>query len=115
MLYNKHANVHHYRVKYSWITFKGEFSFLADLTETHEHISTWNSDLVEASPTIILTDVAELWTKIAGLYTWHMFVSIQVSQLDKEWLDSVVIFVNNEAGKNDGMTGESTEISWPVF
>jgi hypothetical protein len=64
------AHRHHRRVKHSQVTLDLEVTLLGDSAKFHEHVSPWNSHLVEACPTVILAVITYLGAHVASLYTW---------------------------------------------
>ena len=94
---------HHRGVKHSEITLKRKFALLCHIAETHQHIGSRDAYLVENSPAIILSGIANFSTEVSSLNSWQMFVSLQISQLYHEWLDTIVFIINDQSSVDHGV------------
>ena len=115
LLDDKHTNTHHYWVHHSSISFHGNLSTLWNVTKSHKHVDSGDADLIKWTPSIVFRLVTNFRTEIAALYSGSDFPCVNVSYLDHESLDTIVIIINEEASKDNSMTCEATEIAWPVF
>ena len=114
-LYDKHTDAHHHGVKYTQVALHAHFTFLIDFNESHEHIRSWDSNIIKLAPAIIFGVVADLGAEVAAFDTFTDLPSGNISDLNHEGLHTIVLLIDNQSGEDDGMTCEATEITRPVL
>lgn len=113
MLNELGSNIHHHWVKSSHISLDGECTLSINGDKLHWHVLSWDSYLIKGAPSIIFAVVANLWAKITTLNTLKWHPGVQVSYLNEEWHDSIVIIFDNQPCKNHSMRAEISQITWP--
>jgi hypothetical protein len=96
-LYPDHS---HCWVYYSQVSFNCELTFLVYLNKSHQHVPSWNSNLVEWHKSIVFWMVSKLRANVSAFNSWKEMMSVLVSCLYNEWLYSIELFLNDKSGKD---------------
>ena len=105
--------IHHHRVKNSHISLDAEIAFSIDWNKFHRHVFSWDPNLIERAPTIVLAVVSHLWAHItrADPRQWHP--SIQVSERHDERHDTIILSIDYQSAESHGVRTEISQISRP--
>lgn len=76
-------------------------------------LAPWDPDLIEPQKPIVYCVIAQFCSHIADFNPRHSLVIFETSNLHDEWLYTIVIVLDNQAGKDDSMGGHDTESARP--
>lgn len=69
--------------------------------------------MVESGPTIVFAVITEFGTHVTRIETFDPLESVDVTVRHNEALNTIVVTINDESGKNCSMSGKTTKISRP--
>ena len=110
-----HSDRHHNRVKDTRVPFQREFSVTGDIDQSHHHIGAGDSDVVKASPSVVLASIADLGAQVATLNTWLDLPGLRVPDVDHERLNAEIVLIDDQPGENHSVTAEHSQVSGPVL
>jgi len=88
------SNMHHNHVGYARVCDNFKFALPVNVTNSHQHIFTWNSYMIKSSPSIIVIVITHFCSNVSSFDTWEPFPSICVTYLNHERLCSIVFLSN---------------------
>jgi hypothetical protein len=86
---------HHHRVEDFRVTLKIDLSIFIDVDISHEHVSSWNPNILENAITIIFSIKSKLRADITDFNPGEGSMSLDVSNWNEESLDSHLLSINN--------------------
>ena len=88
-------NGDHDLIKRPKVTSNLKATFLIEVSKPAEHVLSGNSNLVENDPTVVHRVVPHLAAKVAYFDARHWLMSVEVSNLDHEWLNAEIVPVDD--------------------
>lgn len=79
----------------------------------HQHVSPWNSEIVEYGISIILVAEGIFWTNVTCFDSLEHFESLWVPDRDKERMDAVSALVDDKLGVYCSVGAIETKIAYP--
>jgi hypothetical protein len=72
---------HHSGIEGAHVAVHFDRAFSVNTDESLEELVSWDSNFVESHPAVVFAMVAELWSHVTCLYSWHMLVSVSIPYL----------------------------------
>mmetsp|Transcript_75458 Transcript_75458/g.87707 ORF Transcript_75458/g.87707 Transcript_75458/m.87707 type:complete len:223 (-) Transcript_75458:491-1159(-) len=109
------SNEHHSSVTNLIIALSCEFSVFVNLCVSHQHILSWDSDIIKSQIAIIFSFIAKFGSNVSNYNSFHRHVGFQISDLNNKGLETIMLAVDVELSMSNSMVSSYTQLSRPPF